>query len=49
MKVKLEAGAAYYFAQNLIGGWTAYDTALTMHSKELVEFEASNAVYAQWK
>jgi hypothetical protein len=45
--VKLEAGHVYYFFQDVLAGGDR--TSVSMHSKELAEFEMSGAAYSDWR
>ena len=47
MRVKLEANHTYYFFQDPIEGGER--TGLSMHSKEIAQFEISGAAYSDWR
>lgn len=48
VRMRLEAGAEYYFLQDtFMGAWKGR-TQLTRHSKELVMYELNGADYSAW-
>jgi hypothetical protein len=47
LRVKLEAGKAYYFFQDVLEAGER--TGLSMHSKELAQFEIAGASYSDWR
>ncbi len=47
IRVKLEANHAYYFFQEVLDGGER--TGLSMHSKEMAQFELSGAAYSDWR
>ena len=49
LRMKLEAGAEYYFLQDTFTGAWKNRTALSRHTRELVLYELSGAYYSNWR